>query len=238
MKIGEDYPKIHQQVFDLELLEPNAFVGDLVLGLVSCYFGYRVFTILRVSRDKFHLYWCIFFFLNSATFLVGGLGHLFYIYWGLQGKFIAWFLGILSIFMLERAVISVLQTEKWLIKNFSTIKLYLTLIALVISAFTINFETDPFLGLIIPFSHSFLGLSIYCGYYGFHLAKTQSDNFIFLVYAYLLYFPIFFIQLLKIKIHQYFDRNDLSHVILLCSLFFLFKTARHISRPTTAPVTE
>ena len=91
MKIGEDFPKISWHIFDLELLEPNAFFGDLIISMVALYFGFKVHKIFKKFGHRFHIYWTLFFLITALTFFMGGLGHLLYNYWGVQGKYFAWF---------------------------------------------------------------------------------------------------------------------------------------------------
>ena len=41
MLVGEDYPKIEFQFNGWDLLEPDSFIGDLALGIIAIYLGYR-----------------------------------------------------------------------------------------------------------------------------------------------------------------------------------------------------
>ena len=230
MKIGEDFPKIDWRIFDLELLEPNAFFGDLIISMVALYFAFKIQKLFKKFGHTFHLYWFLFFLITALTFTMGGLGHLLYNYWGVQGKYFAWFSGLFSMFMLEMAILSVLKKGSGFAKYFSFLKLLTTLIALTITVILVNLESNPLLGLIIPFIHSFLGMTYYCGYQGLRLSRERDSSFIYCVYAYLLVFPILIIQSMKINPHQWFDRNDLSHVLLIISLVLFYKTASKTSR--------
>lgn len=225
MKIGEDFPKISWHIFDHELLEPNAFFGDLIISIVALYIGFKVHKIFKKFGHKFHYYWSLFFLITALTFFMGGLGHLLYNYWGVEGKYFAWFSGLFSMFMLEMAIFSVLAKGRGFAKYFSFLKLLATLIALTITVILVDLESNPLLGLVIPFIHSFLGMTYYCGYQGLRLSKESDPSFIYCVYAYLLVFPILIIQSMKINPHQWFDRNDLSHILLLISLILFYKTA-------------
>ena len=58
MLIGEDFPKIDFQPFGLDLVEPNAMLGDLIIALVSWYFAYRV---SKMPSTPFFRCWKSFF---------------------------------------------------------------------------------------------------------------------------------------------------------------------------------
>ena len=47
MKIGEDFPKIEFEMFGLDLVEPNAIIGDTILFLTAIFFAIKIgkFTI-------------------------------------------------------------------------------------------------------------------------------------------------------------------------------------------------
>jgi hypothetical protein len=225
MKIGEDFPKLSWQLFNFRLLEPNAFIGDLIISIIALYFGFKIQKLYKKFGYKFHFYWFLFFLINSLTFMMGGLGHLLYDYWGIKGKYFAWFTGLFSMFTLEMAILTVLSKGVDFAKYFSFLKLITTLIALIITVNIVNLEINPLLGLIIPFIHSFLGMTYYCGYQSLRLSKEHYKAFIFCFYAYLLVFPILIIQSMKISPFQWFDRNDLSHILLIISLILFYKTA-------------
>ena len=40
--IGQDFPKIQWDIFELQLLEPNAMFGDIVLFAMSLFFAAQI----------------------------------------------------------------------------------------------------------------------------------------------------------------------------------------------------
>ena len=108
--IGADFEKIQFELFGWDLLEPMALVTDSVLGLLSLGLG------LALSRVKiehpFRTYWIWFYILFGMGAFVGGLGHAFFNYWGVAGKFPSWILGPASIYMLEQGMIAVHPDNK------------------------------------------------------------------------------------------------------------------------------
>jgi hypothetical protein len=226
IKIGNDFPKITWQFYDFKLLEPNAFFGDLIISLVAMYYGFKIYQIYKESKNKLHLFWFWFFILTSLTFLFGGLGHLLYNYWGIKGKYFSWYIGLFSMFMLEMAILNYQSSNKRFGLLFSFFKLAIIFSALTFTINVVNLEKNPMLGLVIPFIHSFLGMTYFCGYQSHTLSKNKNKDFIYCFYSYLLIFPIIILQSLKININQWFDRNDFSHLLLIISLILISKTAR------------
>ena len=49
MLIGKDFDKIEFDFFGLHLLEPNAFIGDVVILFVALYFAIQITKIKRVT---------------------------------------------------------------------------------------------------------------------------------------------------------------------------------------------
>ena len=96
--IGADFEKIHFVLFGLDLVEPMAFITDTVLGVLSVGLGWKL---TKIKTDHpFRTYWIWFFLVFGVGAFVGGLGHTFFNYWGIPGKFPSWIAGPLSIYLL------------------------------------------------------------------------------------------------------------------------------------------
>jgi len=108
--IGQDFPKIQWDIFDLQLLEPNAMFGDIVLFAMSLFFAAQIRK-MNKTQPFFH-YWRLFFVWFGWSFILGGCGHLFYNYTGLWGKYPSWILGMVSTFYLTKAMISLWSDPK------------------------------------------------------------------------------------------------------------------------------
>jgi hypothetical protein len=57
--IGQDFPKIRWDIFDLQLLEPNAMFGDIVLFSMSLFFAVQIRKMNKTQ--PFLQYWRLFF---------------------------------------------------------------------------------------------------------------------------------------------------------------------------------
>ena len=228
MLIGKDFDKIEFDFFGLHLLEPNAFIGDAVILFVALYFAFQITKIKRVT--PFLTNWKWFYIVFGIGFFLGGIGHTFYNYLGLSGKYPSWYSGILSTLFVEQAMFSLLKS-KW--KNIAIKLSYLKavlagIIATLVFA-TINLEDDVSKGLIIPTLNSVIGLGFSLGFLGYRFSKSIHPSFKWLWISALILIPSALIQAMKINIAPWFDRNDLSHVLLIIGMFCYFITIKNYS---------
>lgn len=226
MLIGTDYPKIEFSLGNLNLLEPNAFVGDMVLCILALFFAKRI-TRFPV-QSPFTIYWQAFFYVFAFSFFVGGLGHLFFNYWGIPGKFASWYFGILSTTCIELAMVSIFPNEQFrpLLKKVVIGQL---IVALLVHSGILLFsdlDADPTKGMLVPTSHATIGLGIMLGFLGYFYHKKIDVSFRYLWISSLVLVPATVIQAQKINLAQWFDRNDLSHLLLVVSLFLYYQTVK------------
>jgi hypothetical protein len=57
-----------------------------------------------------------------------------------------------------------------------------------------------------------------------------NENFKFFWIGVLVLVPTSLLQIFKINPHQYFDRNDLSHIILILSLILFYQGIKKLSK--------
>lgn len=222
MRIGGDYPLIEFEMFGLDLLEPNAIIGDSILCITALILASKVHKMKPEST--FFKYWKIFFILFGFSFFLGGIGHTFYNYLGVPGKYPGWYLGILAVYFVEQAAISIYPKEesKKLFKRLSGLKLLLALSAATLVFALVDLSIDPSVGLRVPSANTFIGFFFALGLIGSKYIKLYSPGFKFHVYSLFILIPSGLFQVFKISIAPWFDRNDLSHVFLWLSLFFYF----------------
>ena len=228
MLIGDSYNKIQFDAFGLNLLEPNTFIGDTILAIAAFYLA------IKVSRLKgegvFFSSWKYFFIVFGVGFFLGGLGHLFYNYWGIPGKNPSWYLGILATFFIERAMISIHGSKKTkqALTIVSQLKLILALVAALCVSLFVNLEEDYSRGMIVPTINSSIGLIYSLGYLGYQYSQ-ESPSFKYLWISVLLLLPSVFFQAFNINPAQWFDKNDVGHFLLLISLFLYFASVQGYS---------
>ncbi len=216
--IGEDFPKIQWDIFDLQLLEPNAMIGDIVLFAMSLFFAAQIRKMNRTQ--PFFKYWRLFFVWFGWSFILGGCGHLFYNYTGLWGKYPSWILGMVSTFYLAKAMISLWSDPKqktW----FTHSALALLILGILTECMVfvkVDLTIDQSKGLFVPTLVSGIGLIFSLGFLGTYYHLKLGSHFKNFWIAALILLPNAFIQNQKINLHPWFDRNDFSHVLLLLSL--------------------
>lgn len=230
MKVGEDFPKIEWDFMGLQLLEPNAFIGDTVIAIVSIVLFFKSRQLYRCSENSYNFLWMWFFMVFGIGFFVGGVGHLMYNYFGIYGKYGAWYIGIFSSLILELAMASQLLNYKSLFEKIILLKAFTAVVLLTILVTTIDLSATPLKGLVIPTINSFIGLLFALAYLGYQYTKTKSREFRYLYWSILVLLPTILFQGLKINFHQWFDRNDMSHVLIIITLMLYFTSLRKVQK--------
>ncbi len=235
--VGADYPKIEFQMFNLELLEPMAIITDTILGFWSIFLGYKVIKLKK--QLTFYKYWALFFILFGAGAFWGGIGHTFYNQMGITGKVPSWLMGPISIYFLEKAMISI-YWDKTVAKKFqliSDIKLAIVLAIFVFLLITVGYPQEkntPFLPVAI---NTILGVISTAGILGFKYTEKFSVKFKYFWLGVIILLPTAFIFLLKINVHQWFDKNDFSHVLFAIGITYFYLGVSGIAKglkPKTA----
>ena len=225
--IGADFEKIEFVLFGLKLLEPMAFVTDTILAIVSIYFAYKVGTFN--SNHPFYTYWRWFYIIFGLGAFAGGLGHLMLNYWGVAGKFPSWICGPISVYCLEQGMISIFPDERKyaLFKLLSTLKFIIVFAIFIVICATqpIADRLDlPFLPIAI---NTIFGVTITAGALGLYYSKVLSPRFKYFYLGVLVMLPSAFIFLLKINLHQWFDKNDLSHMLMIAGIIYFYLGLKH-----------
>ena len=226
MLIGSDFPKISWKPFGLDLVEPNAMIGDALILLVALTFAYKASKIS--GNNTYYLRWKWFFIVFGSGFFFGGLGHLFFNYWGVPGKYASWYLGILASFFVETALISIYPDEKKqrFFLRVSQIKMVLAFVTATGVFLFVDLTVDPQKGLLVPTLNSIIGLSLTIGALGYYYSKTLGPSFNYLWLSTFILIPSAVVQSMKINIHPWMDRNDISHILLIISLFMYYRSIK------------
>jgi len=229
MLIGADYDKIEFNLFGLDLLEPNSFIGDFIIFACSIYFAFKV---SKMFKSNFSKHWKLFFIVFGIGFLFGGLGHLMYNYWGIPGKYIGWFAGMTSVYLIEKAILPFLSNEK--IKNtllfFSKIKFILAIIAEILVIYYVDLEKDYSVAMKVPIINSSIGLIYTLAILGYVFSKKIHPGFKYFLFSVLIMLPTLIFQTQKINFAQWFDKNDISHIFLLIGLIFYYLGVKNVTK--------
>lgn len=222
MLLGQDFPKIEFDFMGLTLLEPNALITDIIMGAFSLYFA------ISLQRNKkehgFLKYWYYFFIFYGIGSLFGALGHAFYNYTGPQGKFPTWISGILASYFIEKAMI---KSAKPLNKNnrlgkIAFVKMILTFLIVITVISTKSFRLNHTIGFIPIAINTFIGVFISVSVISIFNMKNGFEDFKYLFYGVLVMVPSFFIFMFKLNPAQWFDKNDLSHIIIIFGITFFY----------------
>ena len=222
MKIGEDFNPVEFQLFGIDLIEPNALIGDTFIALVSLFFGYKVYKMNQNSA--FFKNWNIFFIIFGISFIGGGLGHSFFNQWGVQGKYFGWVTSIIAVYFIEQAMISLYPNEKkqTLFKKLSIYKFILAEISLISIFIFADLDANPQKGLLVPSVSTAIGFITCLLILGLNYQKTITPSFKWFWISVLTMIPSAIFQGMKISIAPLFDRNDMSHILLVIALVLYF----------------
>ncbi len=228
MQIGTDFPPIQFELFQLQLREPNGFVGNLLITFFAFWYAYRIRR--YISNHSFYKNWILFYIIFGFTFLSGGFSHLFYNYFGIYGKYLSWYLGILAPYFVEKAIIEIHPNvnKRKSLKKFPIIKLvsFLIIETLIILYYGENITSEK--GVLVSSLASVLGLGLCLGIFAPFYQRIISKNFKYFWMATLVQIASGIVQIIKLNIHPFFDRNDLSHLLLVVSLMLYFKAVNKL----------
>jgi len=225
MLIGSDFDKIEFSFLGLDLLEPNAFIGDTLILITAITLGYKTKKINK--HLPFFINWKIFFWLFGIGMFLGGIGHLMFNYFGFSGKYFPWLMGILAIYFVEKAMISLMSIKyQSYFSKAILIKLIISLFLEILVFVFIDMSLDHSIGLRIPAINSTIGFIFALGVLGYRFSKSINPHFIWLCYSVLIMIPSGLFIALKINIHQWFDKNDFGHLILILSMLFFYKSIK------------
>lgn len=222
MRLGSDFEKIEWNVFGLTLLEPNTFITDALICGVALYFAGEIQK--RSGLSETQKVWNKYFVWTALTFLLGGFGHLFFHYFDVLGKWPGLIFGLFATYFLEIAMIIPLNNKEYkMLRTLFSIKLFIALLFLI--TYFLNFINNQtnFNGLLIPIIHSSIGLIYVLGFLALRYFREGNRYFIHARYALFFFILAGISQAAKINVHPWFDRNDLSHVLIIFALYHLYK---------------
>ena len=222
MQIGEDFPKISLDLNGFTILEPNAIITDLIMAGISFYFVFKLYS--RRKSHGFLKYWYYFFLTFGIGAIMGSIAHGLYSYSGPQGKFPTWISGILSVYFIEKAMI---KSSRRFNKNnilgkisfFKMIGVFLSVITVISTKAFDNDHTIGFLPIVI---NTVIGVFISVSFASSLNLKFQR-SFKWLILGVVVMLPSAIVFLMKINLFRWFDKGDLSHLLMTIgiTLFYL-----------------
>ena len=227
MLIGEDFAKITFEFNGLTLMEPNALITDILMGSISIYFATQLKK--KKGRNSFFKYWSYFFLIFGIGSILGGMAHTFFLYTGPQGKFPTWISAILCAYFIEKAMIKSVNklNKNNILGKIAFTKMIVVFLVVITVISTEAYQKDHTVGFIPIAINTLIGVFISVATLSLYNVKRGCKDFKYLLQGVIIMSPSFFIFLFKINPVQWFDKSDLSHImILIGNCFFYFGLKR------------
>jgi len=195
----------------LHLQEPMGIIMNLAMAAFS-FFAF--FKLNKTQADEAGKWWKLFYLTFGISTVFGALGHGLFFYFGVPGKFACWIAGCLANVFCAKAILSFTgyQIKNKALEVFIWSKSLLLLVAALI--------TQKFVFVAVDAIVTYL---TFTGGFALMLKKRGLQEMKYMILGVIVLLPSAFVFLLKINIHRWFDKNDLSHVLMLSGItcFFL-----------------
>ena len=216
----EPQPSI--ELFGLVLHEPVTSLTDVFVSII-CFVAYLKLNALPQRSQVQRLFKYYFLSMGLATFLGGVFGHALMHYVPFYMKLPGWITSMLSVAILERAVI--LYARKWINPKIGAFFLKLNIIELiaflVLSMVTLNFQ--------FVLIHAAYGIAIVVtGFTGFIYFKEKNMGSKQILLAVLVSTIGAFFFVFKIGLDKWFNHADIAHVFMMIASVLYYKGARNL----------
>ncbi len=209
-----DVPTIN--FLGIQITEPLTWLTNWLVAGFSL--GYGHFLYNDKLADATQKFWSIFFAFIGIASITGGTAHGFINYVGQNFHYAAWIFTGLAIFSAEMATLQLIENEK--LKSAIRIFVYIQLLVLVGSVMYLqNFDSVRInsavglLGVVMPFSL-------------IHYAKHKDKRSALIMIGILSNLVPGVVHALKLSYNQWFNFNDISHVIMVFCLYIIYRGAK------------
>jgi hypothetical protein len=202
--------KLPFEFMGLCLQEPMALVTNMVIAIICLV----IYSKMKLAETNFQKNWKMFFLFFGISTFFSGFGHMFFYYTGVYGKYPTWTLGLISAFYAGKAMISL---------NVINSKLYKVLIRflyvkfIVFIALALSLQSFVFVMADATISYLF-----FCMGFGIYYWRKGLKSFKYTIYAVLFLIPSIFIFTLQLNPHLWFNKEDLSHVLMATTIIFFY----------------
>lgn len=216
----EPQPSI--ELFGLVIYEPVTTLTDIFVAII-CLVAYIKLNALPQQSQVQRLFKYYFLSMSLATFLGGVLGHALMPFMPFYMKLPGWITSMLSVALLERALIQ--YSRKWIDPKigafFSKLNIIELLTFLILLLVTMNFQ--------FVLIHAAYGMAIVVtGFTGFVYFKEKNTGSKQILYAVLVSTFGAFIFVFKIGLNKWFNHLDVSHVFMMIASVLYYKGARNL----------
>lgn len=203
-------------VFGIHITEPFTWITNWMVAAFSFYFGHILFR--DRLADTTQKFWAIFFLFIGFASITGGTAHGFITYVGHKVHYAAWILTGVAIFAAEMAAIQLIENEK--LKSVVRIAVYAQLLIMASSVMYLhNFNSVRInsaiglVGIVMPVSF-------------FHYRKHRDKRSALIMVGILANMIPGTVHAFKISYNEWFNFNDISHILMIFCFFILYRGAR------------
>lgn len=197
-------------IFNLCLQEPMALLWNTLIAVACFYSFYKI----KDHNMPFFKQWRLFFLLMGISMFLGGFSHLFFQYSGMYGKMFTWVFAFFSAFYIGKAMLSLNLINDG-VKRFLNALLYIKFVVLL----SIAIYTENFIFVTVDASITYL---VYCLGLGLNYKRKELKSFKYTVLGVLLLVPSIFIFIFEISPSIWFNKNDLSHALIIGTILFFY----------------
>ncbi len=198
------------EMFGLCLQEPMALITNWLIALTA----FLLYSRIKTPQNLFQKHWKLFYLTFGISTFFGGLGHLFFYYFEVYGKFPCWFFGILASYHAGKAMIS-----NSLISKAKQVRLTYFLMLKGVVLIILAVITKSFLFVMLDATITYL---FFCLGFGWYFYRKGYLFYKYTVIAILILIPSIFIFTLQINPHLWFNKDDLSHVLMVLTIVFFY----------------
>ena len=215
-------PQPSIELFGLVIHTPITAITDVFISII-CFVAYHKPNTLPSQGEVHRLFKYYFLSMSMATFLGGVIGHALMHYLPFYMKIPGWITSMLSVALLERAVIQ--HTRRLINPKVGTFFSWLNIIELltfmVLSLVTLNFQ--------FVLAHAAYGMAIVVtGFTGFIYFKERSLGSKQILLAVLVCSIGAFFFVFKIGLHMWFNHVDISHVFMMAGSVLYYKGCKKL----------
>ena len=215
-------PQPSVEVFGLVFHTPVTAFTDVIVAII-CYVAYSRLQNLEEQGEVHRLFKYYFLSMSLATFLGGVVGHALMHYLPFYMKLPGWITSMLSIALLERAMI--IYARRLLDPKvgafFSRLNIIELLSFMVLSLVTLNFQ--------FVLIHAAYGIAIVVGGFGlfvYRMERSEGSRLMLIgVLACIIGASFFEFQ---IGLSKWFNHVDISHVFMMIASVLFYKGSRHL----------
>ena len=208
-----DIPSI--ELFGLHITEPFTWITNWLVAAFCFGFGHLLFH--NKLADATQKFWAMFFFFFLVASLTGGTAHGFITYVGPNFHFAAWILTGIAIFSAEMAALQLVESPKF--RQFLRLFIYAQLMIMVASVmYYHNFNSVRInsaiglIGVVMPVSFV-------------HYRKHGDKRSALIMLGVLSNMIPGTIHAFKISYNEWFNFNDISHILMIFCFFILYRGA-------------